>query len=203
MKTYSDEDKSKFVSLINLLLAEPKIDEIVHRDFVPEKKNHRHILVVMDNAKIRFGKYGWSGFGGFMNNLIKCYEEISFSDFFIKTWDALVIMTEGMPAHKAVIEGLSRETLINGIHKQEYLWIVDRFFDVVRNLTREGYWKTISTPTDSNDPPHRDGSCPYADGVKIKVEPTIKSGPIDLRVVDSIGDTFEILSGRWVGGMRV
>lgn len=201
MKEFSKNEKDKFVSLVGFLLAEPKIDEMIHRDFAPQKRDHRHVQIVMDQAKIRFGKYSWSGFGSFCNNLIKCYEEISFSDFFIKTWDALVIMTEGMPAHNAVIEQLSRETLLKGIHEQNYLWIADRFLDVCRHLTKDGYWKTIGT--ESPETPHHNNGCPYADGVKIQVEHgEIKSGPIDLRVVDSIGDTFEILTGRWVGGMR-
>ena len=204
MKKLDDQQKKRVVHLIELLLDEPKIREKVIRDFAPQKRDHRHILVIMDIAKIRFGKHNWNGFGGFWNNLIKCYEELSFSDFFIKTWDALSDMTSANPLiHNAVIEGLSRETLLRGIKNEDYEYITDRFFDVVRHLSDEGYWKTIGTKTDLNDQPsHHFEGCPYSNGVKIQVEREIKSAPCDLRVVDCVGDTFEILTGRWVGGIR-
>jgi hypothetical protein len=203
MKETSDDKTKRVVHLIQLLLDEPKIREKVICDFAPQKRDHCNILVIMNIKKIRFGKHNWNGFGGFWNNLIKCYEEISFSDFFIKTWDALSDMTTGNPLiHKAVVEGLSRETLLRGIKNGEYNFIVDRFLDVVRHLTDEGYWKTIGTKTDLNDQPsHHVNGCPYAGGVEIQLGAP-KAPPVNWRVVDSLGDTFEIISARWVGGMK-
>lgn len=204
MKETGDDKNKRVVHLIQLLLDEPKIRERIIRDFAPQKRDHNNVLVIMDIHKIRFGKYNWNGFGGFWNSLIKCYEEISFSDFFVKTWDALSDMTIGNQLiHTAVVEGLSRETLLRGIKNEDYDFIVDRFFDVVRHLTDEGYWKTIGTKTEFEEAalnPKIHG-CPYAGGVEI--EPRVpKAPPVSWRVVDSVGDTFEILSARWIGGMR-
>ena len=204
MAQFDDKQKERIVHLIETLLVEPKIRESVTRDFVPHKKEYKHVLIVIERSKIYFAKYSWGGFGTFMNNLIKCYEEVSFSDFFIKTWDALVDMTVGTPAHEAVLEGLSRETLLKGIHNKEYDWIVDRFFDVCRHLTNDGYWKTIGTKTNLDDQEkdsHHIKGCPFSNGVEIQVGAP-KAPPTIWRVVDSLGQTFEVLSTRWVGGVE-
>ena len=204
MAQFDDKQKERIVHLIETLLVEPKIRESVTSNFTPHKKGYKHVLIVIERSKIYFAKYSWGGFGTFMNNLIKCYEEVSFSDFFIKTWDALVDMTVGTPAHEAVLEGLSRETLLKGIHNKEYDWIVDRFFDVCRHLTNDGYWKTIGTKTNLDDQEkdsHHIKGCPFSNGVEIQVGAP-KAPPTIWRVVDSLGQTFEVLSTRWVGGVE-
>lgn len=188
--------------LINLLLEEPKIHETIVAGLKSEARNYNNPKVDLDNHRIYFGKYAWGGFSGFWNNLIKCCDHISFDDFFIKAWDALVAMTVGMPAHEAVLEGLSRETLLRGIHQKDYDWIADRFFDVCRHLTNDGYWKTKGTKTDLNSEgtSHHFKGCPYSGGVEIEVAP---KGPSQkLHVVDMLGDVFEIMNVRWVGGKR-
>lgn len=196
------EKKRSIAHLINLLLEEPKIAETIKRGLKKEASSYTNCKVDIENARVYFGKYSWSGFGGFWNNLIKCCDHITFDDFFIKTWDALVHMTVGTPAHEAVLEGLSRETLLKGIHNKEYDWIVDRFFDVCRHLTNDGYWKTIGTKTklNSEEPSHHFNGCPYRNGVQIDVEPT---GPThNWKVVDILGDVFEVMTTRWVGGRK-
>ena len=204
MAQFDDKQKQRIVHLIESLLIEPKIRENVVSDFAKHKQGYNNVLIVIESSKIYFGKYNWNDFfGNFFNKLIKCYEEISFSDFFIKTWDALVDMTVGTAAHKAVLEGLSRETLLEGIHNRKYDWIVDRFFDVCRHLTNDGYWKTIGTKTDLDDEPsHHVKGCPFSDGVEIHVNKQPQSPPMTWRVVDSVGEPFEILNVRWVGGGR-
>jgi len=194
-------DKKRNVAhLINLLLEEPKITEVVKAGLKKEARDYNCCKIDIENARIYFGKYSWGGFSGFWNNLIKCYDHITFDDFFIKTWDALVSMTVGMPAHEAVLEGLSRETLLKGIHNKEYDWIVDRFFDVCRHLTNDGYWKTIGTKTklNSEESSHHFNRCPYSGEVEIEVKP--QTHKQKLHVVDALGDVFEIINVRWLGG---
>lgn len=198
-----DGKKLNVQHLIKLLLEEPKIAETVKAGLRPQARDYNECKIVIEEARIYFGKYCWHGIGGFWNNLIKCCDHISFDDFFIKSWDALVSMTVGTPAHEAVLEGLSRETLLRGIHQKEYNWIADRFFDVCRHLTNEGYWKTIGTKTNLNEQPshHFNGRCPYADGdVEIRVERSEKLR--QLHVVDAIGDVLEVINVRWIGGLR-
>ena len=202
MAQFDDEQKKRIVHLIESLLIEPKIRERVTSDFKKHKRNYTNHLIVIDESKIYFGKYNWNDtFGNFFNKLIKCYEEISFADFFIKTWDALVDMTVGTPAHESVLEGLSRETLLKGIRNKEYDWIVDRFFDVCRHLTSDGYWKDQGMKRDINDrvSSRRNGPT-YADEVEVTVEPRTQRPATTVRVVDAVGDVFEVVNVRWVGG---
>ena len=196
MEQAKNNEKRTIGHLINLLLEEPQIRAKVTENFAEQKRDHRNVLVIVDSAKIRFGKYSWGGFGGFWNNLIKCYEEISFIDFFIKVWDALVLMTAGTDSNEAVIEGLSREILLRGIKNKEYDWIADRLFDVCRHLTKSGYWNPDGTKARLSDVRGRN-----ADGVEIQVDGRRVITPATtVRVVDSIGDVFQIMNVRWVGG---
>jgi hypothetical protein len=196
MEQAKNNEKRTIGHLINLLLEEPQIRAKVTENFAEQKRDHRNVLVIVDSAKIRFGKYGWSGFGGFWNNLIKCYEEISFIDFFIKVWDALVLMTAGTDSNEAVIEGLSREILLRGIKNKEYDWIADRLFDVCRHLTKSGYWNPDGTKARLGDVRGRN-----ADGVEIQVDGRRVITPATtVRVVDSVGDVFQVMSVRWMGG---
>ena len=154
MAQFDDKQKERIVHLIETLLVEPKIRESVTRDFVPHKKEYKHVLIVIERSKIYFAKYSWGGIGTFANNLIKCYEEVSFSDFFIKTWDALVDMTVGTPAHKAVLEGLSRETLLKGIHGKEYDYSYsesDKHLAAVQVKSESGYPESEDSRKDINN----------------------------------------------------
>lgn len=196
MEQAKNNEKRTIGHLINLLLEEPQIRAKVTENFAEQKRDHRNVLVIVDSAKIRFGKYSWSGLGGFWNNLIKCYEEISFIDFFIKVWDALVLMTAGTDSNEAVIEGLSREILLRGIKNKEYDWIADRLFDVCRHLTKSGYWNPDGTKARHSDVKGRN-----ADEVEIQVDGRRVITPATtVRVVDSVGDVFQVMNVRWIGG---
>jgi len=190
--------QASVADLISLLLREPKIQKKVTESLKPEARDYTNIEVNEQLQRIRFGKHSWGGFGGFWNNLIKCCDHITFDDFYIKVWDALVEMTAGMPAHDAVLEGLSRETLLNGIHNKDYN-ILHRFLDVCRHLTNEGYWKSQGMNKDVNDRVRNRRESKYADGLEVTVEPR-KRPTTTVRVVDSVGDVFEVLDVRWVGG---
>lgn len=192
--------KASVADLISLLLREPKIQQKVTASLKPEARDYNNIEVNEKLERIRFGKHSWGGFGGFWNNLIKCCDHITFDDFYIKVWDALVEMTAGMPAHEAVLEGLSRETLLNGIHNKDTK-ILHRFFDVCQHLTSDGYWKSQGMKTDTNsrlNNARKEGR--YAEEVEVTVEPRRKRQPTTVRVVDSVGDVFEVVDVRWIGG---
>lgn len=192
-------NNASVADLISLLLREPKIQQKVTTSLKPEARDYHNVEVNEQLQRIRFGKHSWGGFGGFWNNLIKCCDHITFDDFYIKVWDALVEMTAGMPAHEAVLEGLSRETLLNGIHNKDTK-ILHRFFDVCRHLTSDGYWKDQGMKKDINPNRSRRNGCPYSDEVEVVVEPRVKRPNATVRVVDAVGDVFEILDVRWVGG---
>lgn len=197
MKQALDDEKLGIEHLIALLLKEPKIREKISEGFAEHRRDHWELLVIKDTAKIRFGKYSWSGFSGIWNNLIKCYEEISFTDFFIKVWDALVDMTAGTDSNIAVIEGLSREILLEGIKNKKYNWIADRLFDVCRHLTAKGYWNPEGTKAKLSDAQRG------RDSGTVEIEVNRQHAPVvNYRVVDSVGDVFEIVGMRWLGGHK-
>ena len=182
----------KSCDLIRALLKEPKIYERVTAP-IKNRERYKYVQILADEGLIQIGKYDWaSGIGSFWNNLIKCKKDISFEEFALRVWDALVDMTNGSIASEAVLEGLGRETLMQGIRNKQWNWLVDRFFDIVRHITDEGYWRTEGTPHRSVRPSNVHD--------KPEVEITIaKHQPKIFKVVDSVGDVFEVLSARWVG----
>lgn len=182
----------KSCDLIRALLKEPKIYDRITAP-IKNRERYQYVQILAEEGLIQLGKYNWnSGIGSFWNNLIKCKKDISFEEFALRVWDALVDMTNGN-ASTAVLEGLGRETLIQGIRNKEWNWLVDRFFDIVRHIADESYFGTEALQRVKNIPRnnHKNGN----------VEVTItEHQPKILKVVDSVGDVFEILSARWVGG---
>lgn len=185
--------------LIGYLLKEPKILQKVLSSLKPQARTYSNIRIVKDEERIYFGKYSWGGFTGFWQNLIKCFDHISYDDFYIKVWDALLEMSTNPIVNEAIREGLSKEMLIQGIHAKDQN-ILHRFFDVCRHLTDDGYWRDKGLKSNSTVH-HHSNSCPYAGGVEVEVEPRIKQH-CNVTVVDSVGDPFEVISLRWLGGRR-
>lgn len=191
--------KPTVANLIAFLLEEPRIKEKILSKLKPEARNYHKWEFNEQLNRIRFGKYSWGGFGGFWNNLIKCCDHISLDDFYVQVWDTLVEMTAGMPAHEAVLDGLSMEMLKQGIRMKDHD-IMQRFMDVLRHLTDDGFWK--SPKSDVNERlsrARRRDDTRYADEIEVEVEPRYrKKEPTTLRVVDSVGDVFEVINVRWV-----
>lgn len=185
----------KSCDLIQALLKEPKIYDRVTAP-IKERERYKKVQIISENGLIQLGKYSWSSpIGSFWNNLIKCKKDISFEEFSLRVWDALVDMTAGTAAGEPVLEGLGRETLMEGIRNKRWDWLVDRFFDICRHLSDNGYWKTIGTPQPDVTNRRRRGN--NDDGIVITVA---EHQPRVFKVVDAVGDAFEILNVRWVGG---
>lgn len=184
--------------LIGLLLEEPKILQKILLSLKQQARNYTEFYTSPEDKRIYFGKYAWSGFGGFWNRLIKCCDHISYDEFYIRVWDALLEMTTNPIAHKAIMEGLSKEVLLQGIHAGDEK-ILQRFFDVCRHVTDDGFWRDKGLDNNSavnhhtkvyNDP----------ETVEVEVKPQNIRPTHTLRVVDCVGDVFEVLTGRWIGG---
>lgn len=201
MASQAEKDVLGVEELIKYLLKEPKIRKKIQSGLKPQARDYpmvgSTIRVDEQEERIYFGKYSWEGFSGFWQNLIKCSDHISYDDFCVKVWDALLEMTTDPLAHKAIMEGLSREVLLQGIHAKDQN-ILHRFFDVCRHITDDGYWRDRGTKGNAA-PSHHINGCPYADGVEIEVEsPQKKHGYVTVR--DAVGDVFEILNVHWIGG---
>lgn len=187
----------KSCDLIRALFNEEKIWKRV-TESINGEGTYKKVEIDKETGNIRFGKYSWSGFGGFWNRLIKCYDKISFEDFAIRTWDALSDMTVGSAAHTAVVEGLSREVLMTAVRKKDYDWIIDRFFDIDRHLVDEGYWRTQGKAAE----PINRGSRPNSNDGELVVTVAERHPAVAMKVVDAIGDVFEVLNVRWVGARK-
>jgi hypothetical protein len=186
--------------LIRLLLKEPKILQKVILSLKPQARNYTEVKVELENERIYFGKYCWSDFfGNFWNNLIKCCDHISLDDFYIKTWDALVEMTAGTESNEAVIEGLSREVLLQGIHNKDQN-ILQRFFDVCRHLTLDGYWRDKGL--NSDNPVHHHTKSQQNSGASVEVEIPQPGYTREYHVYGHDGSEFEVVNVRWIGGRR-
>ena len=199
MANSAEDVKLQAPELISLLLKEPKILQKIVLAMKPKARSYTNWKVVVEEERIYLGKYSWHGFGEFWNNLIKCCDHISFDDFYIKVWDALLEMTAGNEkAHIAVLEGLSREVVLQGIHAKDQN-ILHRFFDVCRHATSDGFWKDKGLKQD-NPPHHHFKGCPFSGDVEIEVQPHGQPRPTMFKVVDAVGDAFEVMSVRWLGG---
>lgn len=191
----------KSCSKITMLLIEDKIRNKITENINGNGK-YKNVEIDPKTGTIHFGKYPWSGFGNFWNRLIKCCDKVSFSDFAIKTWDALTDMTVGTDAHEAVLEGLSREVLMTAVRDKDYDWIVDRFMDVDRHLTSESYWKSHGKAGEEVASRIGRGSHPQT-GDDLIVTVADRHPAIGLKVIDAVGEVFEILNVRWTGSRKV
>lgn len=201
METRDLEKTNKVPEYVALLWKEPKIREKIRTRLKKEAQDYTNWYFDEHLNRIYVGRYSWGGFGGFWNRLIKCSDHIALEDFYVLVWDALVEMTAGLPAHEAVLEGLSREVLIEGIRKKDNT-ILRRFMDVCEHLTKDGYWsdpkQTVNKRLNEGENHRVSHECPYHKGIEVTVEPRYKRKET-LRVVDSIGDPFEVVDVRWVG----
>lgn len=186
----------KSCKIVSALLEEPKIYDRVTAP-IKNRERYKNVQIIAEVGMLQLGKYNWHGFGGFWNNLIKCKKDISFEEFALRVWDALVDMTAGTQAGEPVLEGLGRETLMEGIRNKHWDWLVDRFYDICRHLVAGGYWKTIGTPEPQINGRNRKSNNNTNDQVVITVA---EHEPRSFKVVDAIGDVFEILNVKWVGG---
>lgn len=191
---------SKSCKLILALLEEPKIYDRVTAP-IKDRERYKKVQIVPESGLIQLGKYSWtSSIGSFWNNLIKCKKDISFEEFALRVWDALVDMTAGTDAGKPVLEGLGRETLMMGIRDKRWDWLIDRFIDICHHLTDGGYWRTCATSKPdigSQSAQHQRSS---DNGVVITVAEHPRTS---FKVVDAVGDVFEILNVKWLGGHRI
>lgn len=120
--------KSK--GIISLLLLEPQIKATVF-----EKLDHidkYKMYTIQDNGDIVLGETKYS----FWNRLIGCQRTVSFVDFALKVWEALVNLSEGMN-QKAIREGLSREIVIKAVKDKNYNWVVERLLDIATMVAQK------------------------------------------------------------------
>ena len=128
------------VLLIKVMLSDPKISEKVMENI--DDKDKYKIITIQENGNIVLGKTSirW------WNQLIHCQDTIPFESFALRTWDALVDLSNGMN-NRAILEGLSKEIAIKAQRESEYDWVVNRLFDVARHVSQEcQLYQTVASP---------------------------------------------------------
>ena len=130
-------EKSK--KLVGMLLLEPQIKATVF-----EKLDHidkYKMYTINDNGDIILGetKIQW------WNNLIGCQRTISFIDFALKVWEALVNLSTGVN-QTAIIEGLSREIVMKAVKEKSYDWVVERLNDVADGIGADPEGSRVQGP---------------------------------------------------------
>lgn len=121
-------EKSK--RLVGMLLLDKQIKATVF-----EKLDHidkYKMYTIMDNGDVVLGetKVQW------WNKLIGCQRTISFVDFALKVWEALVNLSYGMN-QTAIIEGLSREIVMKAVKEKSYNWVIERLYDVASKVAQK------------------------------------------------------------------
>lgn len=121
-------EKSK--KLVGMLLLEPQIKATVF-----EKLDHidkYKMYTIKNNGDVVLGetKVQW------WNNLIGCQRTVSFVDFALKVWEALVNLSTGVN-QTAIIEGLSREIVMKAVKEKSYDWVVERLYDVATKVAQK------------------------------------------------------------------
>lgn len=171
------------VSLMQVLLSEPKISEKVMEN-TKDKEKYK-ICTVQGDGTIVLGKTSCR----WWNQLIGCQDKIPFESFALRVWDALVDLSSGMN-NTAITEGLSREIAKKAQREYEYDWVVNRLFDVARHVCQSGTLaeaETAPAGNEDNPPVQRQRRNPEETGIVININGVKKK---IIPFTDSIGDPF-------------
>lgn len=176
-------DKSKL--LIQIMLTDAKVKERVFENIKDHDKYK--ICTIHDDGTVIMGKTSIE----WWNKLLNCQTTIPFESFALKIWDALVDLSSGLN-NKAIMEGLSREVVMNSVRKTNYDWVVDRLFDCWKHVAQksEGY-KTSLSPEGEQVIENRDGS-PIINLGNRKIIISINGEEKVLPIIDSIGDPLHL-----------
>lgn len=169
--------------LIEVLLTDERIVEKVFEN--ANDKDKYKICTIQDDGAIVMGKTSCR----WWNQLINSQDKIPFDSFALKVWDALVDASSGLN-NKAIMEGLSREIVMNSVREKNYNTIVQRLYDCWAHVAQNsaGYQK----PNDSEGPNEKVSTNivkSYCPNVVFHINDKKKIIPI----IDSIGDTLDVV----------
>ena len=126
--------------LMQTLLTDTHIAEKIFEN--SKDKEKYKICTIQENGTVVLGKTSFTWWNRFLN----CQDELPFESFALKVWDALVDNSSGLN-NKAIIEGLSREIVVNAVRNKNYNWTIDRLYDCWAHVAQlgEGYQKAVSS----------------------------------------------------------
>lgn len=173
--------------LIQIILTDIKVKERLFEN--RQDKDKYKICTIHDNGTIVLGKTSFE----WWNKLLNCQTEIPFESFALKIWDALVDLSSGIN-NTAIIEGLSREIVMNSVRNSNYDWVVNRLFDCWKHVAQNsaGYKEGV-TPEGVRVIKNQDDSPvlsfdPNKRTIVININGQTKTIPF----IDSIGDPLNL-----------
>lgn len=171
--------------LIQIMLTDAKVKERVFENIKDHDKYK--ICTIYNDGTVVMGKTSFT----WWNKLLNCQTVIPFESFALKIWDALVDLSSGIN-NEAIMEGLSREVVMNSVRKTNYNWVVERLFDCWKHVAQksDGY-KTSVSPEGEQVLANRDGS-PIVNLDKRKIVISINGEEKVLPIIDSIGDPLHL-----------
>lgn len=113
-----------------------KIREAVLED--PEDKTNYQHFKITENGNIVLGETSW----WFWNNLIKCQRKLSFQDFVLRVFRALVGLADNRNKN-IILRGLSDEIIEKAILDKDYNWLIDRLFTVACYGVNQGFLSMV------------------------------------------------------------
>ena len=189
-------DKSKL--LIQIMLTDTKVRERVFENIKDREKFKT--CTIHDDGTTVLGKTSFE----WWNKLLNCQIVIPFESFALKIWDALVDLSSGLN-NKAIMEGLSREVVMNSVRKTNYDWVVDRLFDCWKHVAQksEGY-KTSASPEGEEVIENRDGTpILNLNERERKIVICINGEERVIPIIDSIGDPLRLGLKYGITGVTV
>lgn len=169
------------IALMKYLLSDTRISDKVF-DNAEDKTKYKSITI-RENGTIVLGKTNST----WWNQLLSCQNKISFNDFTLKVWDALVGLSTG--ANSVALEnGLSTEIANLSQRKGEYDILIKRLVDCYEHVCNNKGDSPLEGGSVKSEPKiARMRSIQVPDSIVINVN-GVKSKVIPFR--DSAGDKF-------------
>lgn len=169
------------IALMKYLLSDTRISDKVF-DNAEDKTKYKSITI-RENGTIVLGKTNST----WWNQLLSCQNKISFNDFTLKVWDALVGLSTG--ANSVALEnGLSTEIANLSQRKGEYDILIKRLVDCYEHVCNNKGDSPLEGGSVKSEPKiARMKSIQVPDSIVINVN-GVKSKVIPFR--DSAGDKF-------------
>lgn len=183
-------DKSRL--LIQVLLTDNHISEKVFEN--SNDKEKYKICTIQDDGTIIMGKTSYS----WWNRLINCQDTLTFDSFALKVWDSLVDLSSGLN-NKAILEGLSREIVMNSVREKDFEKTVQMLYDAWAHVAQNssGYQKASSEEDSGNKP-----TVVYQNQVPNEITLNINGFRRTIPIIDSVGDKMNVALELGIVGVK-
>lgn len=181
---------------IELMLTDPRIAERVFENH--EDKDKYKICTVSDTGTVIMGKTSCR----WWNNLIKCQDKLSFSDFAFRVWSALVDLSDGINK-EAITKGLSQEIIERSVRDNRHDEVINRLLDCWRHVAQNSAGFQKPDVTDSIHQKDILRGKPETKIVERNIVLNLNGTQKIIPIVDSIGDPINLAMKVGFTGVEV